>query len=42
MAAAGWSWQTLQFTSADVVRKVVIYLSVTQAKSTASSLEFTE
>ena len=42
MAATGWSWQTLQSTPADVVRKMAIYLSVTQARNTASSLEFTE
>ena len=40
MAATRWSWQTLQETPADVVRRMAIYLAVKQARDGRASLEF--
>ena len=40
MAATGWSWQTLQETPADVVRRMAIYLAVKQTRDGRASLEF--
>ena len=40
MAATGWSWQTLQDTPADVVHRMAIYLAVTGARQTQTSMDF--
>lgn len=40
MAATGWDWATLQRTPADVVQRMVVYLSVREARANGGSLEF--
>ena len=40
MAATGWDWAKLQSTPADVVRRMVVYLFVREARANGGSLEF--
>ena len=40
MASTGWSWDTLQKTPADVVRRMVTYLAVNRAIDERTSLEY--
>ena len=40
LAATGWSWQALQETPADLVRKMTTYLAVKQARDNQGTLEF--
>ncbi len=42
MALTGWSWITLQDTPADVVERMVIYMSVTGARDSEGALAFLE
>ena len=42
MALTGWSWETLQETPADVVRRMATYLSVREARETGGILDFAE
>ena len=42
MASTGWSWQTLQETPADVVRRMAIYLAVKHARNMGGALELRE
>ena len=40
MAITGWDWATLQRTPADVVRHMVLYLLVREARAGGASLDF--
>ena len=40
MATTGWSWDTLQTTPADVVRRMATYMAVTRAVNERQSLNF--
>ena len=42
MALTGWSWIALQDTPADVVERMVIYMSVTRARDSEGALAFPE
>ena len=42
MAITGWSWETLQETPADVVKRMATYLGVTEARETGGVLDFAE
>ncbi len=40
MAATGWTWEALQETPVDVVRRLAVYLAVRQAHASQETLDF--